>query len=81
MRGKEKKKGRGKEEKKEEKEKKMGIKSQKRSPCASFSFAQSSSFRSIRNTLFRVKHTISTFVFMGDIFVEQIMLLSASAFY
>ena len=37
------------------------------------SSALSSFFGSIRNTIFRVKHTISTFVFMQDVFDEQIM--------
>ena len=32
-------------------------------------------FGSIRNTIFREKHTISTFVFMHDFFDEQIMWL------
>ena len=77
MRGKEEKKGRGKEEKKRRKGgKKLGTKSQKKkkkSPCASFSYAQSSFFLSIRNTLFREKQFISTFVFMQDFFDEQIM--------
>ena len=45
----------------------------KRMQCASFSSAQSSFFGSIRNTLFREKHTISAFVFMQDIVDEQIM--------
>ena len=78
MRGQEEKKGRGIEEKKRRKGgEKMGTKSQKkkkrRSPCASFSSAQSSFFGSIRNMLLREKHTISTFIFMQDVFDEQIM--------
>ena len=78
MRGKEAKKGRGKEEKKRRKglRKKLGVqiarKKEKRSPRASFSSAQSSFFGSIRNALFRIKHTISTFVFMQDFFDEQV---------
>ena len=65
--------------KREEKEEKIGDqiakKKIKKSPCASFSSAQSSFFGSIRNTLFREKHTISAFVFMQDFFDEQIMRL------
>ena len=55
----------------------MGTKSQKKKkiPCASFSSAQSSFFGSIRNMLFREKHTISTFIFMQDFLDEQIMWL------
>ena len=44
-------------------------KKKKKGPCA-FSSAQSSLFESIRNTLFRVKHTISTSVFRQDFFNE-----------
>ena len=72
----------GKRRKREEKEEKNGDqvakkkkKKKRRSPCASFSSAQSSFFGSIRNTLFREKHTISTFVFMQAFFDEQIMWL------
>ena len=73
MRDKEKKTGRGKEEKKRRKGgKKMGIKSQKR-PCASLSSPQSSCYGYIRNTLFREKHTIFTFVVLQDDFDEQIV--------
>ena len=46
-------------------------KQKQNSLCASFSSAQSF-FWSIRNTLFREKHTISTLVFMQDFFDEQI---------
>ena len=74
MRGKDEKKGRGKEKKKKRKGgKNWGLNRKKRSPCASFSSAQSSLFGSIRNTLFRVKHTISSFVVMQGCFDEQIM--------
>ena len=64
----------GKRRKKDEKEEEIGdqIAKKKRSLCASFSFAQSSFFLSIRNTLFREKHTISAFVFTQDFFDEQI---------
>ena len=43
-----------------------------RCQCASFSSAQSLFFRPIRNTLFRNKQTISTFIFMQDFINEQI---------
>ena len=70
--------------KREEREKKLRTKSQKkkikkkskrkkRSRCESFSSAQSSFFGSVRNMLFREKHTVSTFVFIHDFFDEQIM--------
>ena len=70
MRGKEEKKGRGKEEKK--RREKMGTKSQKKKKKNEVC-AQSSFFGSIRNMLFREKHTMSTFIFMQDFFDEQIM--------
>ena len=75
MHSKEEKKGRGKEEKKRRKEgKNWGPnRKKKRSLCVSFSSALSSFFESIRNTLFREKHTISAFVFMQDFFDAQIM--------
>ena len=66
----------GKRRKREEKEGKIRNqigKKKKKNPCASFSSAQSSFFESIRNTLFRVKEAISTFVFMQDSFDEQII--------
>ena len=66
----------GQRRKREEKEEKIwgpNRKKKKRSPCTSFSSAQSSFLGSIRNTLFREKHTISTFVFMQVFFDEQIM--------
>ena len=55
------------EEKREEKERKnedqIAKQNIKKSPCASFSSAQSSFyFGSIRNTLFREKHTIFIFI-------------------
>ena len=54
----------GKRRKRQENEEKMADQIEKKSPCASFSSAQSSFFGSIRNTLFRERHTISAFVFM-----------------
>ena len=68
----------GKRRKREEKEEKSWgpnrkKKKKKKSPCASFSSVQSSFFGSIRNTLFRKKHPISTFVLMQDFVDEQIM--------
>ena len=72
MRDKEEKTGRGKEEKKRRKGENNWGPNGKKSPCASFSSAQSS-FLSIGHTLFREKHNISTFVFMQDLFDEQIM--------
>ena len=51
----------GKRRKREEKEEKIADQiAKKKSPCTSFSTAQSSVFGSIRNTLFREEHTIST---------------------
>ena len=38
-----------------------------------FSVCAVVTFGSIRNTLFRGKHAITTFVFMHDVFDEQIM--------
>ena len=81
MRGKEEKKGRGKKEKKRRKGgKKLGTKSQKKKKKkkeeevrAHLFPLRSRHFLSIRNTLFRENHTISTFVFMQDFFDEQIM--------
>ena len=61
-----------KRERGEEKEGKIGDQIGIKCPCAAFSSAQSSFF-CIRNTLFRIKHTISPFVFMQDVFDEQIM--------
>ena len=71
----------GKRRKREEKEgKNMGTKSQKKKKekkkevCAHlFPLRSSSFFGSIRNMLFREKHTISTFIFMQDFLDEQIM--------
>ena len=80
VRGKEEKKERGEKEKKrskklgtKSKEKKKKKKKKERNPCASFSSAHSSFFWSIRNTLFREKHTISAFGSMQDFFDEQII--------
>ena len=77
MCGKEEKKGRGKEEKMRRKGgKKMATKSQKRKKkvCAHlFPLRSHHFFSSIRNTLFREKHTIFPFVFRQDFFDEQIL--------
>ena len=67
-----------KSQKKKKKKRKKKKRKKKKEVCAhllSFSSAQSSFFGSIRNMLFREKHTISTFIFMQDFFDEQIMWL------
>ena len=73
MRGKEEKKGRGEKEKKRRKQ--LGTKSQKRKEKGKsariFFLCAVVIFGSIRNTLFREKHTISAFVFMQDVFDEH----------
>ena len=73
MHGKEKKKK--KTERGEKEEEKIGDQRNKKEKKSVriFSSVQSSFFGSIRNTLFTIKHTISTFVFMQDFFDEQIM--------
>ena len=72
MRGKEEKKGKEKEEKKRRKD--LGIKSQKKKKSVRIFFVCAVvTFGSIRNTLFRGKHAITTFVFMQYVFDEQIM--------
>ena len=79
MRGKEEKKGRGNEKKKRRKwENKSGIKSQKKNKKKKkksvriFFLCTVIIFGPVRNTLFRVKQFISTFVFVQDIIAKQI---------
>ena len=72
MHGKEEKKGKeeGKRRKREENEEKIGDQMAKKEVRTHLFPLRSCHFGSIRNTLFRVKHIISTFVFMQDCFDE-----------